>query len=82
MIRTLIAAAAIAIVATSAACAGDAGEEVIYLGPPQDNDVFAGTSEWQAPAASDTARHGNPAALAAEMAVLDAVRDTAMLAAR
>ena len=82
MIRTLITAAAIAIGATNAVSAGDAGEEVIYLGPPLDNDVFAGNSEAQAPAASETGRHGNPAALAAEMAVVDAVREAAMLNAR
>lgn len=78
MIRTLIAAAAIA-TAAAAASAGDAGEDVILIGPALDNDVFAGTSEWRAPALSGSGRHGNPAALAAEM---DAKRETAMLVAR
>lgn len=82
MIRTLIAAAAIAIAATGPASAGDAGEEVIHLGPPLDNDVFATSSEWKAPAASGTGRHGNPAALAAELAVVNAVREAALLTAR
>jgi len=82
MIRTLIAAAAIAIVATNAVSAGDAGEETIHIGPPQDNDVFAGTSEWQPPALTEKGRHGNPAALAAQMAAQDAVRETALLSAR
>lgn len=83
MIKTIFAAATIAIaIAATAASAGDAGEEVIQLGPPLDNDVFAGASERQAPAASDKGRHGNPAALAAEMAVVDAVREAAMLTAR
>jgi len=81
MIRTFIAAAAIAAAAT-AVSAGDAGEEVIRLGPPQDNDVFAGASEWKAPAAAATGRHGNPAAIAAEMAARDIERETAIFAAR
>jgi hypothetical protein len=69
------------VLVASAASAGDAGEEVIRLGPPLDNDVFAGTSEWQAPMVTqaDKGRHGNPAALAAEMA---AQREVAILSAR
>ena len=81
MIRTFIAAAAIAFTAT-AASAGDAGEEVIRLGPPQDNAVFAGASEWKAPAATATGRHGNPAAIAAEMAARDIERETVISPSR
>ena len=60
MFRTIIAAAAVAFTAT-AVCAGDAGEDVIRLGPPLDNDVFAAASAWQASAPSETGRHGNAA---------------------
>ena len=80
MSNSVFTAIAIVLVA-SVAVAGDAGEEVIRLGPPQDNDVFAGASAWKAPAAA-TGRHGNPAAIAAEMAARDIERETAIFAAR
>ncbi len=81
MFRTIIAAAAVAFTAT-AVCAGDAGEDVIRLGPPLDNDVFAAASAWQASAPSETGRHGNAARIASEMAAKDAERETALVAAR
>ena len=80
MRNPFIAAFAIALVPTTA-LAGDAGEEVIHLGPPQDNDVFAGASARKAPAAA-TGRHGNPAAIAAEMAARDIERETVISASR
>ena len=78
MFRNLIAAAVI--LSSAGVCiAGDAGEEVIPLDPPQENDVFADASLWQPAAPSGTGRHGNPAAIAARM---DASEETVRLEAR
>lgn len=68
MRKTFLPAVAIALLA-STAIAGDAGEDVIRLGPPQDNDAFAASSTPPAPevAPASTGRHGNPAALAVRM---------------